>query len=356
MKGGVFESILIQGEATVRDAISAIDQGGNEIALVVDADRRLIGTVSDGDVRRALLNGVTVDDGIEAVVHAEPVAAAAGSDAATLLRLMTTHAIEQIPLLDDGGRPVDLATLRELVQETVDTPVVVMAGGQGLRLRPLTQGTPKPMLPVGADERPLLETTLSQIADAGFRRVVIALNYRGQTIEGHFGDGSEIGLDISYVRETTTLGSAGALKLARDDLDRPFIVMNGDLLTNVNLGALVRFHKHDRNAITIGVRQYVLQVPYGVVELTGTRVTELREKPTVAFYVNAGVYAVEPSAVELLGSDITEFDMTDMIDAALAADLRVGSFPIREYWLDIGQLSDYERAQEDHATFFSGTG
>jgi NDP-sugar pyrophosphorylase family protein len=220
-----------------------------------------------------------------------------------------------------------------------------------MRLRPLTEDTPKPMLPVG--DRPLLDTVVSQIRDAGFRRLYMSVNYRADVIEEHFGDGSAHGVDIDYVHEPHALGSAGALQLVREELDRPFLVLNADLLTKVNLSSLMRFHREEGNLVTVGVRQYRLEVPYGVVDFDGTAVTGLQEKPGLSFFVNAGIYAVDPGAVDLLPPTLSEVNMTDIIDAALAGGHRVGGFPIREYWLDIGQLSDYERSQHDHATVFA---
>jgi NDP-sugar pyrophosphorylase family protein len=207
------------------------------------------------------------------------------------------------------------------------------------------------MLPIA--DKPLLETVLAQVRDAGFQRVLMAVNYRADVIEDHFGDGREFGVEIDYVREQDRLGSAGALQLVREQLDRPFVVMNADLLTKVNLGALLRFHLAESNVITLAVRRYELEVPYGVVDIEGTQVQGLREKPSLGFFVNAGIYAVSPEAVEFLPARLAEFQMTDLIEAALAAGAPVGSFAIREYWLDIGQLTDYQRADEDHATYFA---
>jgi NDP-sugar pyrophosphorylase family protein len=183
--------------------------------------------------------------------------------------------------------------------------------------------------------------------------VLIAVNYRAEVIEEHFGDGSSLGVRIDYLHEKEPLGSAGALRLAGTELDQPFVVMNADLLTNVNLAALMRFHCEEHNAVTVGVRQYALELPYGIAELDGTQILALDEKPTHTFFVNAGIYAVDPSAVALMDSDIARFDMTDLIAAAITSGLRVGGFPIREYWIDIGQLADYERAESDHVTVFS---
>lgn len=343
------EKIFVPPGATVRAAIESIDAAAIEIALIADDQRRLIGTVSDGDVRRALLAGVTLEDPVERIVHRNPVTAPQGIETAALLALMTSHGIDQVPLLRNG-RVVDVAFIRDLVGDD-DNPIVLMAGGRGTRLHPLTADTPKPMLPVG--DRPLLERVLGQVRDAGFSRILIAVNYRANVIEQHFGDGAQLGVSIDYLREDEPLGSAGALRLAGSELDRPFVVMNADLLTNVNLAALMRFHRQERNAITVGVRQYALELPYGIAELDGTQIVSLDEKPTHTFFVNAGIYAVDPRAVELMGDRTGRFDMTDLISAALRAELRVGGFPIREYWIDIGQLADYQRAESDHVTVFS---
>jgi dTDP-glucose pyrophosphorylase len=345
-----FEKIFVGPGATVREAVEAIDAGAIEIALVADDERRLVGTVTDGDVRRALLAGTGLDEPVAPIAHAEPVTAEDGTSEDLLLALMTERSVEQIPLLRDG-RVVDVAFIRELVSSSqAEGPVVLMAGGPGERLRPLTEETPKPMLPVA--DRPLLETVLAQVREAGFQRVLMAVNYRAEVIESHFGDGREFGVEIDYVREPERLGSAGALQLVREQLDRPFVVMNADLLTKVNLGALLRFHVAEGNVLTLAVRRYELEVPYGVVDIEGARVQGLREKPSLGFFVNAGIYAVSPAAVDLLPASLREFQMTDLIEAALAAGAPVGSFAIREYWLDIGQLGDYERAHEDHATYF----
>jgi dTDP-glucose pyrophosphorylase len=348
------EKIFVAPGATIRAAIESIDAAAIEIALVVDAERRLLGTVSDGDVRRALLAGIGLDEAVDEVVHRDPVTAPEGIETAKLLSLMTSRGIDQVPLLRDGV-VVDVAFIRDLVgagtDSATDHPVVLMAGGMGTRLHPLTEKTPKPMLPVG--DQPLLERLLGQVRDAGFSRVLIAVNYRAEVIEKHFGDGSGLGVQIDYLHEDEPLGSAGALRLAGAELDKPFVVMNADLVTNVNLGALMRFHCEERNAVTVGVRQYALELPYGIAELEGTQILALDEKPTHTFFVNAGIYAVDPAAVALMGERIGRFDMTDLIAAALSADLRVGGFPIREYWIDIGQLADYQRAESDHVTVFS---
>ncbi len=348
--------IFVAPDATLRTVIERIDAGAIEIALVVDGEGRLLGTVTDGDVRRALMAGAVLDDGIDSIAHHEPIAADADAADAFLLELMTEHGVDQIPLIADD-RVVDVALLRRdlvaagTVAAADDHPVVVMAGGAGMRLRPLTEKTPKPMLPVGG--RPLLEIVLGQVRNAGFSRVLMAVNYRAEVIERHFGDGSAFGVEIEYLHETRPLGSAGALRLAALELDRPFIVMNADLLTNVRLASLMRFHCEEENVVTVGVRRYSLELPYGVLELDETRVRSLCEKPSLGFFVNAGIYAVDPAAISLISSLSERFDMTDLVEAALADGARVGGFPVREYWLDVGHLADYDRAHDDHATHFT---
>jgi dTDP-glucose pyrophosphorylase len=339
------EKILVDPDATIRDTIAHIDSGRAQLALVVDADRHLLGTVTDGDVRRALLHGLNLNEVVATILRPDPISALPTATADELLTLMTQHRIEQIPIVEDG-RILDVVLLRDLVQPH-SHPIVIVAGGEGRRLRPLTDDVPKPMLHVGG--KPLLETTLGQVRGAGFSKVFLSVNYRAEAIEEHFGKGEDFGVDIEYVREDVPLGSAGSLHLMREQLDQPFIVMNGDVLTNVDFDALMRFHRSEENLITICVKQYVLQVPYGVVELNGTRVVGVREKPEVKYFVNAGIYALSPTAVELVPDEPREFHMTELIDLALASGARVGSFAVREYWLDVGQFADFERANEDHS-------
>lgn len=342
-----FERLLIGPRATVREAIAAIDAGVAHLALVVDGDRRVLGTVTDGDVRRALLHGVELDDPVEPIVHRDPVTAPRGTAQDELLRLMTEHGVEQVPLLEDA-RVVDVVLVKDMAQPAAGHPVVIVAGGEGKRLRPLTDDRPKPMLEVGG--KPLLEHVLERVRDAGFSKAFLLVGYRAEAIEAHFGDGSAVGLDVEYVHEPEPRGSAGGLHFVREELDRPFVVLNADLVTGVNFEALLRFHQAEANVVTVGVKQYVLEVPYGVVELAGTAVSAVREKPELRFLVNAGIYALSPEAVDYLPDRTGEVHMTELIDAALAAGARVGSFPVHEHWLDIGHVADYERAVEEHAT------
>lgn len=344
------ERILVQPTSSVREAIRIVDSGAVGIALVVDDDQRLIGTITDGDIRRAILSGVDQGGDVSALLahraaqYQVPTVASIDSDPAQLLSLMQAKAIRHIPLVDDRGRVVELALLSELV-ERPELPVsaVVMAGGLGTRLRPLTDQVPKPMLPLGG--RPLMEWTLDQLRASGVRRVSVTTHYKGEAISSHFGDGRRYGVEISYLNEDQPLGTAGALGMM-DPPREPVLVINGDILTQLNYRSMYDFHRDQNADMTVAVRQYQFRVPYGVVETEGIRVRRLVEKPSYTFFVNAGVYLVEPVVFQHVPSG-RRFDMTDLIECLLGAGRTVASFPVREYWLDIGQHADYERAQDD---------
>jgi NDP-sugar pyrophosphorylase family protein len=272
-----------------------------------------------------------------------PLTAPSGTTSAELVVLMRRYDVRQIPLVDDAGVVVDVALLEELI-DTEGPPLraVVMAGGFGTRLGNLTSDTPKPMLPVG--DRPLLERIVGQLRDAGIRHVNLTTHYRADAITEYFGDGSSFGVQIEYVSEARPLGTAGALGLV--DADGPVLVMNGDILTGVDFRALHRFHVEHEADMTVAVRPYELRVPFGVVELDGPIVQGMSEKPLVRGLVNAGIYLVAPDALATIPVG-ERYEIPQLIDELVAAGRRVVGFPLREYWLDIGQLADYERALVD---------
>lgn len=339
-------------DTPVRQVIARIDQAGEGLALVVEDGRRLLATVTDGDIRRALMAGSDLEAPIGRLLHGgagpgrvEPITAPLATSPVKLLRLMGEHVIRHIPLLDAAGGLAGLALLSRFVHQR-DLPLraVIMAGGLGTRLRPLTETTPKPMLPVG--DRPLLQRTIEQLGQAGIRAISITTHYQAEKIRRHIGDGSSFGAVVQYSHEHEPLGTAGALRrlAARDD--EPLLVINGDVLTTVNYRAMLDYHLEHGAELTMGVRRYAMEVPYGVVECDGAAVRKLREKPEVGFFVNAGVYLVEPRLCREIPEN-RHYDMTDLIDALIARDRPVVSFPIHEYWLDIGRIDDYERVQLD---------
>ncbi len=332
-------------------AIKSIDRGQCGIALVIGGQRQLLGTITDGDIRRAILAGHDTESSVEGFLvrkrglsPGQPVTAAAGTEPGALLALMKVHSVRQIPLLDADARVVDLVVVEDLLQApAVAMRAVIMAGGRGTRLLPLTEDLPKPMLPVGG--RPLMEHIIEQLQQAGIHHVNVSTHYKPERIIEHFGDGQAFGVHLKYVNENEPLGTGGALGLMSTPAETQ-LVINGDILTQVDFRAMLAFHQENLAEMTVAVRGYEVQVPYGVMDCEGARVLALREKPVVGFLVNAGVYLLEPSVYRLMPNG-QSFNMTDLINWLLTAGRTVISFPIREYWMDVGEHGDYARAQDD---------
>lgn len=344
-------NLFISPDCSIQNAIERINLNEKGIVIVVDVERHIMGTVTDGDIRRGILRNVELSSPVATLIsHKEdspypsPITAPIGTSETRLIQMMNEHNVRHIPLVDDEERVHDVAVLADLIHER-DLPIsaVVMAGGYGVRLLPLTENVPKPMLPVG--DQPVMEHILKQLNSAGINRVNVTTHYLPKIIEDHFGDGSRFGLNIQYVNEETPLGTAGALGLIEDKKE-PLLVINGDILTKMDFRAMNDYHKEHKADMTVAVRQYDFQIPYGVLECEGVKVYGVNEKPLMTFFVNAGVYLLEPSVSTFIPSG-KRFDMTDLIQALISDGRSVVSFPIMEYWLDIGQLEDYERAQRD---------
>ncbi len=348
------ESVLdyfVKPDSPIREAIKRIDQGAQGIALVTDDEMRLIGTVTDGDIRRAILAGKDLETPVSELLaervnspYPKPVTAPIGTEPSELLRLMKEHIVQQVPIIDNDGIMVDLVSMEDLLPGR-DLPVqaVIMAGGYGMRLRPLTEDLPKPMLPLG--DRPIMERIIEQLRDTGINRVSVTTNYLGEKIKTHFGSGQDFGVEINYVEEDRPLGTAGSLGLM-DAPDEPLLVINGDILTRVDFRSMLTYHQKYQADLTVAVRQYGVSVPFGVVEGDGPYVKRLREKPRYSFFVNAGIYLLDPLVHSYIEGN-QELDMTDLINILLEDDRTVINFPVMEYWLDIGQPPDYQQAQED---------
>jgi len=337
--------MLVSAESPIRDAVLAIDRGVRQIALVVDDRSRLVASVTDGDVRRGLLRGLTLESPVNQIMRHKPAALPQGLDRQSALRLMQRLKVHHVPVVDELGVVVDLIWINDAVGLTpIDNEVIIMAGGLGTRLRPLTDHVPKPMLSIG--ERPLLEHIVGQFAEQGFRNFTLSINYRGDVVRDHFKDGNDLGVNIKYIEEHERLGTAGALSLLPSPPDAPVIVMNGDLLTNVSFSALLKFHADTGSVATMCAREYEFQVPYGVVEFSGVRFDKIVEKPTYKQFVNAGIYVLSPKALSLLERGVAR-DMPDLFDAFTASNLKASVFPVSEYWLDIGRIEDLERAREE---------
>ena len=345
------QQLLVGSSSSIREVIACIDRNTKGIALVVDEERRLLGTVTDGDIRRAFLAGMDFSSQVAELLlrkgdspYPRPISAPAETSQADLLRLMRQHVVRHIPLLDQDGRVVDLITLEDLVPMSAQpVSAAIMAGGYGARLGHLTDETPKPMLPVGG--RPIMEWIVEGLRQAGIRRIAATTHYKAEVITQHFGDGRDFGVQIEYIQEEQLSGTAGSLALL-PPWDQPLLVINGDIMTRVDFGAMVDYHEELKADMTVAVREYRFQVPYAIVEMEDVRIRGLTEKPTLPFFVNAGIYLLDP----VVRSYITKgefLDMTDLITRLLDDGRPVVGFPVREYWIDIGGHDDYEQAQED---------
>lgn len=341
------QSTTISPSASIRDAVRRLEIAGTGALLVCDKRGTLVGLLTDGDVRRAILANVPFTDPCGTIAKADPVVASPDVTPETALQLMDSSrefVLNQLPLVDKDGVAVGLLLRSDLApRERLSLSAVIMAGGFGTRLLPLTERTPKPMLPVG--DRPLLDRTIGQMERAGIRRVVLSTHYQADQISEHFGDGTSHGVSVSYLSEDRPLGTAGALRLL-GEVSETLLVMNGDILTGIRYDEMLAFHREQCAEVTVGVRQCDLEVPYGVVQRAGVHVRDIREKPHLNFLINAGVYLLEPSAMREIPTG-GRFDMTDLIRRLLDSGRRVACYPVVEYWLDIGQPADYVQAQAD---------
>jgi dTDP-glucose pyrophosphorylase/CBS domain-containing protein len=336
-------TVCIAPEASISEAIAHLNEAGTGALMLCDAEGKLRGMITDGDIRRAVIRQIPLSDPCERIATSEPVSASEPISPSDALRIMNEHDIHQLPLVDGTGHIVDFLLRKDLLpQAQHDLQAVIMAGGYGKRLMPLTEKVPKPMLPVG--ERPLLELILQQLRRAGIHDVNLTTHYLPDSISDHFGHGEHFGVRLNYSREENPLGTAGGLRLmARPQ--GPFLVINGDVLTGVPFQQMLQYHRSHRAMLTVGVRKYEQQVPFGVVDCDDVRITKIEEKPSHSYFINAGTYMLEPAAWDRIPEG-ERFDMTDLIHALLEAGETVIGFPIMEYWIDVGRHEDYVKAQE----------
>ncbi len=336
--------------STIREALTIIDSGAIKFAIVLDENDKLIGTLTDGDVRRAFLSGKTLDDNIENIYFKTPTTVSVDTSREDIIDICTSKKIYQIPVLDKDGRVASIAMLDELLKpKRYPNKVVLMVGGLGTRLRPLTDSVPKPLLKVG--DKPIIETIIQSFSKHGFKDFILSVNYKSEMFEEYFGNGSKFGVNIEYAHEDKRLGTAGALSLIRDKLEDHFFVMNGDLLTNVNFEHLLKYHQESHSLGTMCVREYDFQVPYGVVDVVDGKIQAITEKPTHKFFVSAGIYMLSPNVLEYIPDNIF-YDMPTLFEKLISVNKNVISFPLREYWLDIGRIEEFEKANREYPEVF----
>ena len=345
-----WENISINLNSTIREALTVLDKQAIQIVLVVSSEKKLIGTLTDGDVRRGLLKGKTLENSIESIVNTSPTIGKNNETELVWRQRIKRKSLRHLPIVSSENQIIGLYFHKSKQTTLIKNPVVLMLGGQGMRLRPLTETLPKPMLPIG--NKPILETIVKHIAEQGFTEFYFCINYLGEKIKNYFGDGHEWGVNITYIEETKVMGTAGALSLLPKLPDLPLIVMNGDLLTKVDFRAFLNLHIEHKNSITACIREYSYQVPYGVVEMDGQEIKKLVEKPVQYYFVNAGIYCLNQSILESVPSN-TIYDMPTLITDLKDKNNKLGGFPLTEYWKDIGHIPDYEQAQVDFEIYFS---
>lgn len=358
------EALTIDPLASIRQGMKRIDENRAGIVLVVDEQGVLLGTVTDGDVRRAILKSASLEAPLTTIMTTSPTVLTletngAGVESLTLddatrkrgQELMASKRLRHLPVLTVAERVVvgllslddswgEVGDAERMQQATTPLSAVVMAGGLGSRLRPLTQTTPKPLLPVGG--KPILERIVEHLHGSGVDQMVITTRYMAEQVEGYFQQGDAWGVQIDYIREQERRGTAGALRELVGRVEHPFLVMNGDLLTDFSVQEMYSFHREHQAVMTVGVRQYAFQVPYGVAEVEGVHIRALSEKPTYDFFVNAGIYILEPRLLDMIPDRY--FDITELIEELVKCGEPVVSFPIHEQWMDIGRPEDLEVA------------
>ena len=344
------QNIKLNINSTIKKALQIIDSGAIQIALVVDKDDKLLGTLTDGDIRRGLLKGLDLNSSIESIVFKTPTVAKVSDTKEEILKIALSKKLHQIPIVDEKGRVLGIQEIDELVKPDIKSNrVILMVGGLGTRLRPLTENIPKPMLKVG--NKPILQTIVEKFAEYGYVNITMCVNYKSHIIQEYFGDGKEFGVNIEYILEKQRMGTAGALSLLKERPTEAFFVMNGDLLTNVNFEHLHNFHISSNAIATMCVREYDFQVPYGVVNTNDSKIISIEEKPTHSFFVNAGIYMLSPKVLD----DIPQYEFYDMpvlFEELIEKENSVVSFPLREYWLDIGRMEEYKKANEEYHEVF----
>ena len=346
-----WQKVLVRASTSIKDAILAMDACGFGILLVVDERRKLLGTVTDGDIRRGLIKKV-LPESVGDLMNDSPTVASEFWSKQQMLDCMNSKQLLHLPVTDGCGKVIYLETLQALIQKPkLDNPVFLMAGGFDTRLHPLTLNVPKPMIEIGG--KPLLATVLQSFIDQGFHRFYFSLHFMPDAIVDYFGDGQRWGVSISYVEEKFPLGTAGALGLLptiEDDL--PIIVMNGDLLSKINYVSLISHHIQSKAAATICVREHEYKIPYGVMETDDWNVIAISEKPTYTYHINAGIYVLNAELVRSVERNVY-LDMPMLLESALKNEMPLGIFPVYEYWLDIGRHEDLEKAENDYQHLFN---
>ncbi|ODC04164.1 alcohol dehydrogenase [Terasakiispira papahanaumokuakeensis] len=347
-----WRNTLTSPSTPLKEAIKKMDKSAQQILIIVNKKEELLGTVTDGDIRRSLINEINLEIPISEIMNKNPHSAKPEWGKNKIIKFMEEHSISQVPIVDQNGIVIGIKNLRNLLNTTSkENPVFIMAGGFGKRLHPLTKDCPKPLLKIG--KKPILEIILESFIEAGFYNFFISTHYMPEKIQDYFGDGSNWGVTINYIHEEQPLGTAGALGLLpKDKINSPLFMINGDILTNLDYHSLLKEHIENNSDITVCVRQHEYQIPYGIIESEDTKIISIKEKPTYKFDVNAGIYLISPNIIKNAPSN-KKMDMPELIKENIKSKKKINLFKLNDYWLDIGRMDDFKQAQSDIIEFFS---
>jgi len=335
------KKIIITNDATIKKALSIISAGATQIAIVVDKKGKLLGTLTDGDIRRGYLRGMDINSPINSIINKKPFSAKENDTKEKILKIALKKKIYQIPVIDKNRKVIGLHVLDELIKpKDKSNLVVIMAGGKGMRLRPLTKDIPKPMLKI--KNKPILQTIIEKFIKSGYYNFAICVNYKSKVIIDYFGNGKKFGAQIKYVREKIRMGTAGALSLLKKEIREPFFVMNGDILINLDFDKLLKFHEENNSEATMCIKEYNVVLPYGEVRVKKKNIISIEEKPKHKFFVNAGIYILDPKCINLIPRRF--YNMTSLFRKMINKKDKIELFPLGENWLDIGRIDDYGHA------------
>ena len=343
------KKIQISINTKIKKALKKISKSEFQMLLVVDKKNKLLGTITDGDIRRGFLKGLNINSSIESIVFKKPIVAKKNDIKESLFKIALSKKIYKIPIINSEGKVIGIHDLNQFTKyKEKSNKVVIMAGGEGIRLRPLTKNVPKPMLKVG--NKPILHSIIENFKISGYRNFVICVNYKSKIIKNYFGDGKKFDVKIQYIHEKKKMGTAGALSLIKEKLKEPFFVINGDLLTNLDFKKMLDFHYEHKSKATMCIKEYTIESPYGEVVLDKENIKSIYEKPKHKFFVNAGVYVLDPECLDLIPKKF--YDMPSLFKKIISKKNKTISFPLGEYWIDIGKSNDYDKANSEYNFIF----
>lgn len=343
------ENICLLEDALLRDAIEVMNESGRQIILIIDQDKKLLGTFTDGDLRRSLMTGADLKTSIKNIYNKNPLTSPAERGRAGAVEMMREHGIDQMPLIKDG-RVVGIEAINPSQYGIkVHNTVVFMAGGLGKRLYPITETIPKALVPIGS--RPILEIILERVIAQGFQKFIFTVNHLGDMIEDYFGDGSRWNVSITYIREEQRLGTAGGLSLIDDLPKDPMLILNCDVLTTTDFQDMIQFHEKTNSILSMGVQEHYHQIPYGVVQMDGTKLIKIVEKPETSHHVNAGMYVISPDVISHIPKN-EFFDMTSLVEDLIEKNQSIHCYPAKKFWIDIGNPKDLESARSEYHLHF----